>query len=199
MNWKFEFTGAYTSINRLPAPLKYGEIPIFGRSNVGKSSFINSIAKIKHLAKTSSTPGKTRTINFYKVNNLFYFVDLPGYGYAKISASQRKLWETMVMNYLSKRSSIRFYIILIDIRHELHETDIKSLELTNYFNLSSFVILTKKDKLNRSTFNKQLDYFNLALRDYNVLDIIPFSSLTGDGRVDIMKVVEERLGLKNEQ
>jgi GTP-binding protein len=198
MNWKFEFTGAYTSINKLPTALEYGEIPIFGRSNVGKSSFINSIAKIKHLAKTSSTPGKTRTINFYKVNNLFYFVDLPGYGYAKISASERKKWGKMVMNYLSGRPSIKFYIILIDIRHELHETDIKSLELTNYFNVPSFVVLTKKDKLNRSTFNKQLDYFDSVLKNYNVFGIIPFSSLTGEGRTEVMTVIERRLGLKGE-
>jgi GTP-binding protein len=199
MNWKFDFSGAYTSIKRLPPALEYGEIPIFGRSNVGKSSFINSVARIKHLAKTSSTPGKTRTINFYKINSLFYFVDLPGYGYAKISSVKRKQWAIMVMNYLSHRPSIRFYIILIDIRHKLHDSDIKSLELTKHFDVESLVILTKKDKLNTSQFKKQLDYFDSSLRKYNIFELVPFSSVTGDGREKIMLSIEKRLGLKNEQ
>jgi GTP-binding protein len=193
-NFKFEFVGSYISIKRLPLPLKFGEIPIFGRSNVGKSSFLNALANVKNMAKTSSTPGKTRTLNYYKVNDKFYFVDLPGYGYAKISAVERKKWGKMVLDYLSNRESISFYIVLIDVRHKLHDTDIKSLELGKFFNKDILVVLTKSDKLNSTRLNQQLTYFKDVLTNYNVFDIVPFSSVTKLGKDDIIKTILDKLG-----
>ncbi len=197
INWKFEFIGSYTSIKKLPPPLEHGEIPVFGRSNVGKSSFLNTIANIKGLAKTSSTPGKTRTLNYFKINSLFYLVDLPGYGYAKISASQRRKWGKIILDYLSKRDSISFYIVLIDMRHKLHDTDIKTLEMAGFFGKEILVILTKKDKLNSSALRKQSLYFEDALKTYNIFDMVQFSSVTKDGREDIMEIIEKKLRLKN--
>ncbi len=194
MNFKFEFVGSYISIKTLPKTLEKGEIPVFGRSNVGKSSFINTLANVKNLAKTSSSPGKTRTLNFYKINDLFYFVDLPGYGYAKTSLSERKRWSKMIMEYLSARRAIRFYIVIIDIRHKLHDTDVKTLELGNYFNKEVLVILTKKDKLNKTRFEEQMEYFRNVFKNYNLFEMIPFSSVTKEGRIETMAKILERLG-----
>jgi GTP-binding protein len=193
-NLKFEFVGSYTSIKKLPPPLELGEVPVFGRSNVGKSSFLNALANVKGMAKTSSTPGKTRTLNYYKINDKFYFVDLPGYGYAKISATERKKWGRMVLNYLSNRESISFYIVLIDVRHKLHDTDIKSLELGKFFNKDILVVLTKSDKLNSTKLNQQLTYFKNVLTDYNVFKFVPFSSISKSGKDEAIKIISDKLG-----
>ena len=193
-DFKFEFVGSYISIKKLPPPLELGEVPVFGRSNVGKSSFLNTLSNVKTMAKTSSTPGKTRTLNYYKVNDKFYFVDLPGYGYAKISAVERKKCGRMVLNYLSNRENILFYIVLIDVRHKLHDTDIKSLELGKFFNKNILVILTKSDKLNSTKLSRQLTYFKDVLEDYNVFEFVPFSSVSKSGKDEVVKIIRNKLG-----
>lgn len=126
------------------------EVILCGRSNVGKSSLINSLFNRKNLAKTSSTPGKTRSVNYYLVDEKFYLVDLPGFGYAKISKKEREFWSVLIEGYFSKSKNISLTFHLIDSRHKPTDLDIKLNELLQYYNLDYNIILTKVDKLKQS-------------------------------------------------
>ena len=130
------------------------EIILCGRSNVGKSSLINSLFNRKNLAKTSSTPGKTRSINYYEVDRKFFLVDLPGFGYAKISKQERYYWASLIEKYLTESGNISLAFHLIDSRHKPTELDIKLHDLLEYYGLSYNIILTKIDKLNQSQLAK---------------------------------------------
>jgi len=131
-----------------PPPLRR-EIAFAGRSNVGKSSLLNSLFGRK-LAKTSSTPGKTRSINFYGVNREIYFVDLPGYGYAKASMSEREKWKKLIIDYFESREELSLVVVLVDIRHPLQPADIQMLEWVTYYTIPFILVLTKADKLSRN-------------------------------------------------
>ncbi|CCU86020.1 MULTISPECIES: ribosome biogenesis GTP-binding protein YihA/YsxC [Mesotoga] len=131
-----------------PPPLRR-EIAFAGRSNVGKSSLLNSLFGRK-LAKTSSTPGKTRSINFYGVNREIYFVDLPGYGYAKASMTEREKWKKLIIDYFESREELSLVVVLVDIRHPLQPADIQMLEWVTYYAIPFILVLTKADKLSRS-------------------------------------------------
>ncbi|MET3682563.1 GTP-binding protein [Alkalibacillus flavidus] len=158
------------------------EIALAGRSNVGKSSFINKMIQRKNLARTSSKPGKTQTLNFYIINDAFYFVDVPGYGYAKVSKREREAWGRMVEEYLQTREALQATVLLVDFRHPPTEDDLIMYDYLKYFDLPVIVIATKLDKVKKSQRDKQLKVLKeeLELEPEDV--IIPFSAETGEGK-----------------
>ena len=175
------------------------EIVFVGRSNVGKSSLINSLTNRKSLARTSGTPGKTQTINFFRVEIKapspfsllpipFYLVDLPGYGYAKTSKTNRKLWAKFIDEYLSSRRDIKFVCQLIDMRHPPQDSDLKSFASLVEKNLPVLVVATKSDKLGKTERQKHL---NIIKNSLGVDDdsILPYSSTKNEGRSELLDVI----------
>ncbi|MFD2926130.1 ribosome biogenesis GTP-binding protein YihA/YsxC [Halobacillus naozhouensis] len=158
------------------------EIALAGRSNVGKSSFINRMIQRKNLARTSSKPGKTQTLNFYRINESFHFVDVPGYGYAKVSKKERAKWGKMMEEYFAEREQLRATALVIDSRHKPTEDDCLMYDYLKHFELPVMVIATKLDKIKKGQRNKQLKLINetLEMEDDDIL--IPFSSETGEGK-----------------
>jgi GTP-binding protein len=169
------------------------EFLILGRSNVGKSSFINTIINRKNLARTSSKPGKTQTLNFYKINNEFYIVDVPGYGYAMTSKKQQEKFGIMIEEYLKQRPYLRHVFLLVDYRHKPTEDDILMYKFLKYYNLSVTIVCTKYDKVNRSLRNKQDDIIKKTLNPALGDEIVNFSSLTKIGKDRIYEIIENVL------
>ncbi|TDT58433.1 ribosome biogenesis GTP-binding protein YihA/YsxC [Fonticella tunisiensis] len=169
----------------------YPEVAFAGRSNVGKSSLINSLVNRKSLARISSTPGKTRTINFYNINDALYLVDLPGYGYAKVSMEEKKKWGKIIEEYLNKRQELKLVILLVDIRHEPTGDDKLMFEWMKATGSKMVVAATKSDKLSKNQINKNLPLIrkslNMALDDI----LIPFSSETKQGREELWNIIEK--------
>ena len=155
------------------------EIALAGRSNVGKSSLINTLLKRKNLARTSSQPGKTQTLNFYIVNEEFYLVDVPGYGYAKVSQKQREAFGEMIQDYLETRPNLKGLIILVDARHEPTKDDIAMYDYAQYLNLPILVVCTKMDKIKKSQINKVLSNLKKHLDlNYENVSVLTFSSVS---------------------
>ncbi len=156
------------------------ELVLLGRSNVGKSSFVNTLIRRRNLARTSSQPGKTQTMNFYQINDLFRFVDMPGYGYARVSKKSREKWGAMIETYLQKRENLAGVFLLVDSRHEPSEDDELMFNWLTYYGLVPMVVMTKFDKLNamrkRKALNNIAATFHLPTKD-----VIPFSSVEKDG------------------
>lgn len=152
------------------------EIAFAGRSNVGKSSFINSMINRANLARTSGKPGKTRTINFYIINESFRFVDLPGYGYAQVSKSEREKWGHIIEEYLTERENLREIILIVDIRHEPSEQDLIMYNWIKSFGYKGFVIATKSDKISKSRFQKHVNIIKKKLDIEDTSLILPYSS-----------------------
>ena len=152
------------------------EIAFVGRSNVGKSSFINSMINRKNLARTSGKPGKTRTINFYIINENFRFVDLPGYGYAKVSKTEQEKWREIIDKYLSNRKNLKEVVLIVDIRHSPTEQDITMYNWIRSFGYRGVVIATKADKISKGNFQKHIKIIanKLGVEDRNL--IIPYSA-----------------------
>lgn len=173
--------------NQLP------EVAFAGKSNVGKSSLINSLVNRKALARTSSQPGKTQTINFYNVNGEIYFVDLPGYGYAKVSQEIKEKWGKMVENYLRRTKQLRQVFLLIDIRHEPSENDRTMYEWIRKNGYQPIIIATKLDKINRSQVQKHIKMVRTGLGAGADTRIIPFSAETKQGREEIYQFLDELL------
>lgn len=169
------------------------EFAFAGRSNVGKSSLINKLVNRKALARTSSQPGKTQTINFFLLNGGFYFVDLPGYGYAKVSKELQAKWGKMIERYLVRSRQLRLIFLLVDIRHEPSAGDKQMYEWVKSNNIPAVIIATKADKISRSQLNKQLAMIRKELGGAKET-IIPFSKETGQGFEEVWKVMEEYLG-----
>lgn len=165
------------------------EIALAGRSNVGKSSFINRMIQRKSLARTSSKPGKTQTLNFYKINNELFFVDVPGYGYAKVSKSEREKWGRMMEEYFTQRETLRATVLLIDMRHPPTEDDIIMYDFLKHYEIPVIVICTKLDKVNRSKRQKHLKIIKEDLDLHPDDPIIPFSSETGEGKDEAWKAL----------
>lgn len=155
------------------------EIALAGRSNVGKSSFINKLLGRKHLVRTSSKPGKTRTLNFYKINDQFYFVDVPGYGYAKVSKKEREKWGRMMEDYFETRKQLKAVVLIIDSRHLPTKDDLQMYEFVMYLNIPLVIIATKVDKLSKNKLNKNLNDIKKAFHGLDDVPIIPFSAVTG--------------------
>ncbi len=167
------------------------EIVFAGKSNVGKSSLINILVNRKSLARTSSQPGKTRTINFYRIQERWMFVDLPGYGYAKTARAEQERFSKVIDYYLTHRQGIRYVFLLVDIRHEPGSHDLTMLEWMRYHGYRPVIIATKADKLSRAQQQKQLAALRKSLSLEGEDRIIPFSALSKQGRDEIWALVEE--------
>ena len=157
------------------------EIALVGRSNVGKYSATNALLNRRNFARTSQTPGKTRTINFYKINNEFYFVDLPGYGYAKVSKSEKDKWGVIMERYLQDRQELCAIFLLVDIRHEPTNDDVMMYEWIKHFGYNCVVIATKADKISRGQYQKHFNIIRKKLQLEKDEKIIPISSLKKTG------------------
>jgi GTP-binding protein len=169
------------------------EIAFAGRSNVGKSSALNRLVNVKNLAKTSSTPGKTRLINFFLINNNLYFVDLPGYGYAKTSKSMRRSWGNLVEEYLKDRENLKGTVLLIDSRRGPLEPDIQLMEWLDFHGIEKLIVLTKSDKLSRSALSGSVRNSCQVLKsDPEVL--VPFSAKTGGGKDRVLSWIKQVAG-----
>ena len=169
------------------------EIAFAGKSNVGKSSLINGIMNRKSLARTSSQPGKTQTINFYNVNEAFYLVDLPGYGYPKANESEKAHWGKMIEGYLRSSRQLRAVFLLIDIRHEPSANDRQMYQWICHQGYHPIIIATKMDKLNRSQIPKAVKTVREGLETEKDTVIIPFSAQTKQGREEIYDVIDSLL------
>lgn len=167
------------------------EYAFAGKSNVGKSSLINALMNRKSLARTSSQPGKTQTINFYNINDQLYFVDLPGYGYAKVSLEAKAKWGKMIERYLKKSSVLKRVFLLVDIRHEPSENDKTMYDWIIYQGYQPVVIATKLDKLKRSQVARQVKVLREGLGMAKEDVLIPFSAETKQGREEIWELMEE--------
>jgi GTP-binding protein len=167
------------------------EIVLVGRSNVGKSSFINALTNRKKLAYTSSSPGKTRTINFYNMDNKFRIVDLPGYGYAKISMKEREKWKKIIEEYLVKSQNIALICQVIDIRHEPTKLDLMMYDYIRSTGTDYLIIANKLDKLKSSQILKQVSIINKSLHDLDKDLLIPFSSQDKRGVKEVLNKFEE--------
>lgn len=173
------------------------EVAFAGRSNVGKSSLINSLLCRKNLARTSSSPGKTVTINFYNVNNEFFLVDLPGYGYAKASEAERARWGKMIEKYLNKRENLVMVVLLVDIRHAPSKDDVLMYEWMKNSGLNTFVVATKLDKIKRSQIDKQKKLIRETLGMKGSDLVYTFSSLSKAGREELLDCMSVNLGIQS--
>ncbi len=166
------------------------EFAFAGKSNVGKSSLINALMNRKSLARTSSQPGKTQTVNFYHVNDAFYYVDLPGYGYTKIAVAVKQSWGKMIEDYLHRSRSLLCVFLLVDIRHEPSANDKTMYDWIVYNGFRPVVIATKLDKINRSQTAKQLKLIRESLEMEKDDVLLPFSALSKQGREEIWTYIE---------
>ena len=178
--------------SRLPDN-KLPEIAFAGKSNVGKSSLINALMNRKALARTSSQPGKTKTINYYNINNELYFVDLPGYGYAKVPESEKEKWGRMVERYLSSSKQLKAIFLLIDIRHEPSANDKLMYDYIRNSGYEPLIIATKADKIKRSLLSRHISQVRKGLGALTDSVIIPFSAPSKTGRDDIYEKIDEIL------
>ena len=169
------------------------EIAFAGKSNVGKSSLINGLLNRKSLARTSSQPGKTQTINYYNINHDLYFVDLPGYGYAQVSVEIRAKWGKMVERYLHTSKQLRLVFLLIDIRHEPSENDCIMYDWIVKNGYEPGIIATKLDKIKRSQIQKNLKIIRQKIQPVEGTIIIPFSAQTKQGKEEILQLIEDRI------
>ena len=189
---KIELTNVAVRTTQYPTDDK-PEYLIVGRSNVGKSSFINTLVNRKNLARTSAKPGKTQTLNFYNIDNLCYLVDVPGYGYAAVSNKKQEKFGLMIEEYIMNRPNLKHVFLLVDYRHKPTDNDLIMYDFLKYYNLPVTVVCTKYDKVKKSQKEKQNklieNTIDLALGD----EIIYFSKVTKVGRDKIIKVMESKL------
>lgn len=157
------------------------EIALAGRSNVGKSSFINTLLNRKNLARTSGKPGKTQLLNFFNIDDKLRFVDVPGYGYAKVSKTERAKWGKMIEEYLTSRENLRAVVSLVDVRHEPSTDDVQMYEFLKYYEIPVIVVATKADKIPRGKWNKHESIIKKKLDFDKNDDFIVFSSVNKDG------------------
>jgi len=188
-----EFIGSFSNLKQLPKA-KLPEVAFAGRSNVGKSSLINTLANRKNIARTSSTPGKTRSLNYYLINEKFYFVDLPGYGFAKVSHHERRLWQRLVEKYFEKNQHLRGVIQIIDSRHGFTDLDLEMVKWLAFAQLPVLVVATKVDKLPGSKKKSILDKIEATAHELGVAEMVPFSTVTKQGKVDILNSIFHLLG-----
>lgn len=170
------------------------EFAFSGKSNVGKSSLINALMNRKAYARTSSQPGKTQTINFYNINDALYYVDLPGYGYAKVAQEVKAKWGKMIENYLHQSPMLKRVFLLIDIRHEPSVNDKTMYDWIVYNGYQPVIIATKLDKINRSQVQKHMKMVRQGLGIGQDVTVIPFSAETKQGRDEIWALIEEMMG-----
>jgi GTP-binding protein len=169
------------------------EVAFAGRSNVGKSSLLNSLVRRKSFARVSRTPGRTREINFFRINNGFVFVDLPGYGYARVSKEKKAEWRPMIESYLRRTSQLRGIVLLLDIRREPSDDDRAMLDFLAEVEVPTIVALTKTDKLSKAGALESATRISRALA-LEPEQVIPFSAHTGEGRVELLEAITALVG-----
>jgi GTP-binding protein len=174
-------------------PARLPEIAFAGRSNVGKSSLINTLLNRKKLARTSNTPGRTQEINFFLVNERFAFVDLPGYGYAKVPEAIRKRWGPMVETYLRERDTLRLVVVILDVRRDPSEEDLQLMEWLQFYGIPFLICLTKADKVSRNEFVNRRRLIGKGLRISPEPELIAFSAKTGEGKEHLWREIRETL------
>ena len=174
--------------------IKLPEIACVGRSNVGKSSLINSLLNRKKLVQVSKSPGKTKLINYFEINKNFYIVDLPGYGFAKVSHSEKNLWKKMIENYLLKSSDLKLVLTLTDVRHGPQKSDLALIEWLEHKKIPFYVIATKTDKLSKTKLQNNLNKF---YRKHQIIKnrFLPYSSVTKQGREELLQIIGEVLSV----
>ncbi|MDT2781788.1 ribosome biogenesis GTP-binding protein YihA/YsxC [Vagococcus fluvialis] len=172
---------------------KLPEIALAGRSNVGKSSFINTLINRKGLARTSGKPGKTQTLNFYLIEEALHFVDVPGYGYAKVSKTERAKWGKMIETYITEREQLKAVVSLVDMRHDPTADDIQMYEFLKYYNIPVIVVATKCDKIKKNQWNKHESAIKKKLNFDPSDDFIVFSSETKEGKEKAWEAIEKYL------
>jgi len=187
-----EFVTSATKPSQYP-PEGLPEIAFAGRSNVGKSSLINVLVNRKRLVKTGSTPGRTQLVNFFDINDSINFVDLPGYGYAKVPASVRKKWGPMIETYLSGRNTLKGVVVIMDIRRTPREEEQNLIDWLGHYSIASILVLTKTDKLSKTKLAKQLAVVARTLA-LDAGDLILFSAKSRKGREDVWRAIESLLG-----
>lgn len=170
---------------------KLVEVAFAGKSNVGKSSLINALMNRKSYARTSAQPGKTQTINFYNIDEKLYFVDLPGYGYAKVSQEIRAKWGKLIDKYLHNSKQLRIIFLLVDIRHEPSKNDVDMYEWILHYGFNPIIVATKLDKIGKTQVTKHIKAIKNKLQVTPNTPIIPFSALTKTGREEIWEYIEE--------
>jgi GTP-binding protein len=164
------------------------EVAFLGRSNVGKSSLLNSLLQRKGLARTSNTPGRTQSLNYFLINKRFYFVDLPGYGYARVSKAVRSSWGKMAEDYLAKREQLVLCIQLIDSRHEPTEQDRQLFEWLRHYGKTQLIVATKSDKLSSNELRKSIEKIGNILPGVST---VSYSAVTGRGREEVWRAIDE--------
>lgn len=170
------------------------QIALAGRSNVGKSSFINKMINRKNLARTSSKPGKTQTLNFYIINDELYFVDVPGYGFAKVSKSEKEKWGRMIEEYLTKSEHLKAVVQIVDLRHPPSKDDVMMYDFIKYHDIPVVIIATKADKIPKGKWQKHLKVVKETLNVANGDPIILFSSETGQGKDEAWGAMKQFIG-----
>ncbi len=191
MNYnKVEFEAAFGTLKQIPQS-DLPEIVFAGRSNVGKSSMLNRIFNRKNLARVSSMPGKTITINFFKVENAVRIVDLPGYGYAKVAKGEKRRWAEMMEGYFQSPRNIKLVVQLVDMRHKPSEDDYIMMRFLQDAGLPFIVAATKSDKLNKTQYNERKNALREELAEFgDNITILPFSSEKGEGTEELKKIIE---------
>ncbi|KRK80658.1 ribosome biogenesis GTP-binding protein YihA/YsxC [Companilactobacillus nodensis] len=171
----------------------YPEIALLGRSNVGKSSLINTLINRKSFARTSSTPGKTQTLNFYNIEDQLYLVDVPGYGFAKVSKKQREEFGTMIEEYLTTRHVLKGVVILVDGRHEPSEDDVSMYQYVSYYHIPTLVVATKMDKIKRNQWNKTISKVTKTMQINQTDNLQLFSAETKYGKEEVWSWIEDHM------
>lgn len=183
-----KYVASVASMESYPVDIK-SEVLLLGRSNVGKSSFINTILNRKNIAYTSGKPGKTQTLNFYLVNENFYLVDAPGYGYAKVNRKVREAFGQMIEEYLVNRANLKVVCLLVDMRHEPTKDDLMMFDFLEFYNIPTVIIATKCDKLPR---NKKRNTENKLKQRFNC-PVVAMSSLTSEGKEEVLNTIAKYL------
>jgi len=189
---RLEFLGGMEAVNGWRPPTTLPEITFSGRSNVGKSSLINAVVRRKKLARVSNTPGRTRQINFFSVNDSFVLVDLPGYGYARVSKERKAEWRPLIEEYLTRSTLLRGVVQLLDARHAPSEEDLQMLEFLAGLETPTIVVATKVDKLPKAQRTSRIEALAREA-GVDVEQIIAFSAVTGEGRDELAQAIVDLL------
>ncbi|MDA0986469.1 MAG: ribosome biogenesis GTP-binding protein YihA/YsxC [Bacteroidetes bacterium] len=191
-----DFVIGVTNLNQLPKD-KLPEVVFLGRSNVGKSSLLNRVCNRKKIARVSATPGKTRELNYYMINKKLYFVDLPGYGYARVAEHVKAGWSNLIEDFFRTRKQIAVALQIVDARLGPTELDSTMLGWLDYYHVPFILVMTKADKLPVSKLKIQIEKIKKELKSFEQLvSVLPFSSVTGNGRAELLHLIEDYLSKK---